>query len=45
VSGVAIVIGMLALAIAISAFFLPLWTGMPIPLDQLPRRYWLPTWV
>jgi dolichyl-phosphate-mannose-protein mannosyltransferase len=45
VSGVAIVIGMLALAIAISAFFLPLWTGMPIPLDQLPLRYWLPTWV
>ena len=44
-SGVAIVIGMLALAIVISAFFLPLWTGIPIPLDQLRLRYWLPTWV
>ncbi len=40
-----IVIGMLALAVVISLFFLPLWTGTPIPIDQLRLRYWLPTWV
>lgn len=43
--GAAVVIGMLALVVAISAFFLPLWTGAPIPLDLLRLRYWLPTWV
>ena len=45
VTGAAIVFGMLALVVAISAFFLPLWTGSPIPLDLLRLRYWLPTWV
>lgn len=37
--------GMLALAVLVSVFFLPLWTGMPIDIDQLRLRYWLPTWV
>nr|WP_243739021.1 glycosyltransferase family 39 protein [Microcella frigidaquae] len=44
-TGRIIVIGMLALAALISLFFLPLWTGAPIPIDQLRLRYWLPTWV
>ncbi len=43
--GTAIVIAMLALVVAISVFFLPLWTGMPTPIDLLRLRYWLPTWV
>lgn len=34
-----------ALAIGVSAFFLPLWMGLPLPIDQLSWRYWLPSWV
>lgn len=45
VAGVLIVSGMLALAVILSLFFLPLWTGIPIPIDQLRLRYWLPTWI
>ena len=36
---------MLLLVIAISVFFLPLWTGIPTPINQLQLRYWLPTWI
>lgn len=43
--GVAIVIGMLVVTVLISAFFLPLWTGVPTPLEQIRLRYWLPTWI
>ena len=44
-TGRIIVVGMLALAVIVSVFFLPLWTGSPIPIDLLRLRYWLPTWV
>ena len=40
-----IVVGMIALAVVVSLFFLPLWTGSPIPIEQLRLRYWLPTWI
>ena len=43
--GGAIVIGMLVLVVALSAFFLPLWTGIPTPIEQIQLRYWLPTWI
>lgn len=39
------VIGMLALVVLISAFFLPLWTGIPTPIELIQLRYWLPTWI
>ena len=34
-----------ALIVVVSVFFLPVWTGLPLPLDQLSWRYWLPSWV
>lgn len=43
--GGTIVIGMLIVIVAISAFFLPLWTGIPTPIDQIQWRYWLPGWI
>ncbi len=43
--GGTIVIGMLVVIVAISAFFLPLWTGIPTPIEQIQLRYWLPTWI
>jgi dolichyl-phosphate-mannose-protein mannosyltransferase len=32
-------------AVLISVFFLPVWMGLPLPIDQLGWRYWLPGWV
>lgn len=43
--GGTVVIGMLAIAVTISVFFLPVWTGIPSPIDQIQLRYWLPTWI
>ena len=34
-----------ALIVVVSVFFLPVWMGLPLPLDQLTWRYWLPSWV
>jgi len=34
-----------ALVVVVSVFFLPVWMGLPLPLDQLSWRYWLPSWV
>ena len=44
-AGTVFVIGMLVIVVALSAFFLPLWTGMPTPIDLIQLRYWLPTWI
>ena len=35
----------LALAIALSVFFWPLWTGQQLPYELLRLRWWFPTWV
>lgn len=35
----------LAVAIAISGFFYPIWVGEVIPYDQWQLRMWLPSWV
>jgi len=34
-----------AVAIAISVFFMPLWTGVPSDIDFIRLHYWLPTWI
>ncbi|MDO9589971.1 MAG: phospholipid carrier-dependent glycosyltransferase, partial [Microcella sp.] len=43
--GVTIVIGFVVVTIAISVFFLPLWTGMPTDIGFIRLHYWLPTWI
>jgi dolichyl-phosphate-mannose-protein mannosyltransferase len=35
----------LALAVAVSAYFLPIWTAEVIPYDQWRSRMWLPSWI
>ena len=35
----------IVLAIAVSWFFYPIWTGLPIPYDQWNLRMWFPSWV
>jgi len=32
-------------ALALSAFFLPLWTGLPVPIEFIRLHYWLPGWI
>lgn len=34
----------LVLAVAISVFFWPLWTGMQVDFTYIQAHYWLPTW-
>ncbi len=36
--------GFLALCVLVSAWFLPVWTAMPVPSWFLSLHYWLPTW-
>ena len=43
--GGTVVIGVLVVIVAISVFFLPLWTGIPTPIEQIQWRYWLPSWI
>lgn len=43
--GIAFVAGLVCAAIVLSAFFLPLWTGAPVPIDYLRLHYWLPGWI
>ncbi|GAA2024858.1 phospholipid carrier-dependent glycosyltransferase [Yaniella flava] len=39
-------IGMFVLlALVVSAYFLPVWTGEPISLEQWQRRMWLQSWI
>lgn len=42
--GVAVIV-LGGVALAVSVFFLPLWMGLPLPVDQFSWRYWLPSWV
>jgi len=43
--GIVLVGAFLAVAVALSAFFLPIWTGEIIPYDQWRMRMWLPSWI
>jgi len=44
VSGLRVVGVFLALAVAVSIFFWPLWTGIQLPYELLAAHWWLPTW-
>ncbi len=44
VSGIRLIGGFLVVAVLLSAYFWPLWTGLPISWDFLRSHYWLPTW-
>ena len=44
----AVVIGIgvfVLLALVVSAFFLPIWTGTPLPLEQWQQRMWFQSWI
>lgn len=41
----AIAVGLVAAAGAVSAFFLPVWLGLPIPVWFAMLHYWLPSWI
>ena len=43
--GTALVVTIVTVLVLLSAFFLPLWTGTPIPLEFLRMHYWLPSWI
>ena len=43
--GTALVVSIVTVLVLLSAFFLPLWTGTPIPLDFLRMHYWLASWI
>lgn len=42
--GIGLVAGFVVVAIAVSAFFWPVWTGQPISGTGLVLHYWLPSW-
>jgi dolichyl-phosphate-mannose--protein O-mannosyl transferase len=44
-AGATVVVMFVAVAIAISVFFMPLWTGVPSDIDFIRLHYWLPTWI
>jgi dolichyl-phosphate-mannose-protein mannosyltransferase len=43
--GIVLVGVFLAAAVALSAYFLPIWTAEIIPYDQWRSRMWLPSWI
>ncbi|MFJ6003461.1 dolichyl-phosphate-mannose--protein mannosyltransferase [Arthrobacter sp. NPDC092385] len=43
--GIVLVGVFLAVAVALSAYFLPIWTAEIIPYDQWRTRMWLPSWI
>jgi dolichyl-phosphate-mannose--protein O-mannosyl transferase len=43
-SGLSVVAVFLGLAVVVSIFFWPLWTGMQIDYNFLRAHWWLPTW-
>jgi dolichyl-phosphate-mannose-protein mannosyltransferase len=45
VAGQRVVAGFLAVSVALSIFFLPVWTGAPIPDWYLRLHFWFPAWV
>lgn len=44
VGGLRLVGGFFVVALAISAFYWPVWTGMQLPYDLMRAHWWLPTW-
>ena len=40
-----IVVAFLAVVVAISGFFLPVWMGWPIPEWFAMMHYWFPNWI
>lgn len=40
-----VVVSYLGIAVAISAFFLPVWMGLPIPDWFAAMHYWFPSWI
>ncbi|MFV0633766.1 dolichyl-phosphate-mannose--protein mannosyltransferase [Demequina sp.] len=44
-TGVIIAVVFVALALILAGFFLPIWTGDPIPFRYWQWHMWLPTWV
>lgn len=44
-AGLIVVVGLLVVIVAVSVFFLPMWTGVPTPIEQIRLRYWMPTWI
>ncbi|WP_247828468.1 dolichyl-phosphate-mannose--protein mannosyltransferase [Arthrobacter antioxidans] len=44
-TGIVLVGLFLAAAVALSAYFLPIWTAEVIPYDQWRDRMWLPSWI
>jgi len=44
VSGLRVVGVYLGVAVAVSIFFWPLWTGIQLPYEFLAAHWWLPTW-
>jgi dolichyl-phosphate-mannose-protein mannosyltransferase len=44
-TGFGLTLGFLALALALSIFFFPLWTGIQLDYDFLKAHWWLPTWI
>lgn len=38
-------VGVVSLAVLVSAFFLPVWLGLPVPVWFAALHYWLPSWV
>lgn len=45
VAGFRVVGVFLALCVLLSIFFLPMWTGQPIPLWYTHLHYWFPNWI
>lgn len=43
--GLAVVAVLVVVSLALSAFFLPLWTGLPVPIEFIRLHYWLPGWI
>ncbi len=43
--GGTIIVVFLMIVIAISAFFIPLWTGVPVDIPFIQLHYWLPSWI
>jgi dolichyl-phosphate-mannose-protein mannosyltransferase len=43
--GGTIVLMLMLFLLAVSAFFVPLWTGIPTPIELIQLRYWMPTWI
>ena len=44
-TGIVLVGLFLAAAVALSAYFMPIWTAEVIPYDQWRERMWLPSWI